>query len=439
MDLKYTLMHHDIEVAELTFDEIYLNISSITDVYNYEHLPFGTFNKGIIDKKRLNDWITGRSIPASRVGLSDALEKLNVQSSKELIFKSLGLSLSDHYWIKPFGANIKWKDVNFFENDFSEDIGKILCGYAAPKTIDFFTPDNTSDGWLRKRWKITDGKRVLIKGGSKPYRQEPFNEVIASKICDLLDIQHVEYSYIWQDDKPYSVCEDFITNNTELIPAYRLTFLRKKSNNDNDYQHFIKCCGDLQLDAVPFLDKVLSLDYIIANEDRHYNNFGIVRNPKSLDIIDFAPVYDSGTSLSYNKRLINLRDYDSKPFKEKPEEQLRLVSSLDWFDATRLNDISAFIKETLYPAVYCNLISPERPSQLAAAVEDRIEHIERLAHNRTRQQEQPLRNDLIEQQKQCGGYTPPATPVKQEQPAPEQTQKLIPPKKSGQGFGGLKR
>ena len=47
-----------------------------------------------------------------------------------------------------------------------------------------------------------------------------------------------------------------------------------------------------------------------------------------------------------------------------------------------------------------------------------------------KEQSQILRKDLIEQQKQCGGYTPPVTPVNQEQPAPEQTQKLTPPRAS---------
>ena len=38
-------------------------------------------------------------------------------------------------------------------------------------------PDITTDGDLKKRWKIVDGKRCLIKGGSNPFRQQPFNEV----------------------------------------------------------------------------------------------------------------------------------------------------------------------------------------------------------------------------------------------------------------------
>lgn len=79
----------------------------------------------------------------------------------------------------------------------------------------------------------------------------------------------------------------------------------------------------------------------------------------------------------------------------------------------------------------------DNAKDLISAIESVLKR--KLTRESNYQQEQPLRKDLIEQQKQCGGYTPPATPVKQEQPAPELTQKLTPPKKSGQGFGGLKR
>ena len=60
--------------------------------------------------------------------------------------------------------------------------------------LDFITPDNTSDGWLRKKWIIKNEKRCLIKSGSDPYRQEPFNEVIASLIMKNLNVRFMKSS-----------------------------------------------------------------------------------------------------------------------------------------------------------------------------------------------------------------------------------------------------
>ena len=38
-----------------------------------------------------------------------------------------------------------------------------------------------------------------------------------------------------------------------------------------------------QASSVPFMDRMLTLDCIITNGDRHFNNFGILRDPGSLE------------------------------------------------------------------------------------------------------------------------------------------------------------
>ena len=45
------------------------------------------------------------------------------------------------------------------------------------------------------------------------------------------------------------------------------------------------------------------LDYLILNEDRHLNNFGIIRDVNTLKWIDIAPIFDNGQSL-------NILDYN---------------------------------------------------------------------------------------------------------------------------------
>lgn len=52
--------------------------------------------------------------------------------------------------------------------------------------LNMCSPDNSSDGNLRKKWKIIDGKRCLIKSGNTFNNQEPFNEVIATKLYELI-------------------------------------------------------------------------------------------------------------------------------------------------------------------------------------------------------------------------------------------------------------
>ncbi len=388
--MKCILMHKRTQVASIELDDATGFIQKIGEIYAPEHLPVGIHVRhGVADRTELNQWWTDRSIPASRSGIREALEILEIANTKLLLLRCYGLSLSDQYWIKPDGSDLTWEDVNFFDNSFSDDIGDVLFG--APKkdnALNFSSPDNTSDGFLKKRWKIIDGKRCLIKGGSNPFRQQPFNEVIATKIMERLDIPHVPYTLVWNKEAPYSVCEDFVDENTELIPAWRVMMTQKKNNSTSVYQHFVNCCGALGVaDVVPFLDRMITLDYIIANEDRHFNNFGLIRNAETLEWIGMAPIYDSGSSLGYDKlpgQMKFEKDVGCKPFKNHHIEQLQLVQSFEWLDLSKLDDVEDIIRETLALDTDENYIDEYRINAVVNAVKRRLQNLEQVIRERQR-------------------------------------------------------
>jgi len=344
--MEYTLMHKNTPVVGMAIDETGF-IAKLAKVYDDRHLPVGVkvFGSGI-DRKGLNDWWLGRSIPASRDGLQSALAMMEISSPTLLIEKCLGLSLSDQYWVCPKDSDIKWERVNFFTNDFSKDTGEILFGKDIdPSRANLFSPDNTSDGWLKKKWIIADGKRYLMKGGSGVYQQEPYNEVIASWVMERLGIPHIKYTLTYDNQKPYSLCENFITPSTELVPAWRVRETYKKVNQDSHFTHLLRCCENLGIpDVRTALNQMLTIDYIIANEDRHYNNFGFIRNAETLEWLGVAPIYDSGTSLWYNSARVGAK-IESKPFYTTHEQQLKLVDDLTWFDASALRGIEQIVAD----------------------------------------------------------------------------------------------
>ena len=191
-NISFTLMHLNQKVVDLIFDDKGYIRAAVT-VYDVNHLPVGSLDdEGNLSFSKLSEWWNERSIPLSRSGIQDVFDKLNITNSQPLLLKCFGLSLSDQYWIKPKSQNISWEEANFFNNVFSEDVGELLLsGRLKKKDLDLSSPDNTSIGNLKKRWKIIDGKRILIKGGSNPFRQEPYNEVVASKVADVLGIPHI--------------------------------------------------------------------------------------------------------------------------------------------------------------------------------------------------------------------------------------------------------
>lgn len=375
--MDYVLMHKERPVAELALDEATASILRIGTVHAPEHVPVGiTVKKGEIDRADLNEWWKSRAIPASRQGIRDALQELDLPSTQNLLEKSFGLSLSDQYWICPASAPLKWKDINFFDNPFSDDMGDILFGKGSGSAaISLMSPDNTSDGWLRKRWAIIDGKRCLVKGGSGATQQEPYNEVLASAIMRRLGIAHVPYKLMVQDEYPFSVCEDFVTPQTELISAWYIMQTQKKENHVSIYQHYLNCCDALGIPGIrEALDRMLVLDYLIVNADRHQNNFGVLRNADTLEWIGPAPIYDSGTSLWFSSPMSMIHPTDpklpSKPFKTYFSEQIKLVSSFDWVDIAALGGIDEEFREIVKGSPF---IDEARCNMLCWALDKRVE------------------------------------------------------------------
>ena len=395
--MKYILMHREIEVAEIELDEL-SHITNIYEVYAEEHFPVGTLGKHGVDKTMLAKWWAKRSIPASRSGLRETLDLLHMSVPQELLAKCYGLSLSDQYWISPKDKPLMWKEINFFDHDFSEDVGNLLFGYGEfSDSMSLISPDNTSDGQLIKKWKIADGKRVLIKGGSNPYQQEPLCEVIASGIAERLCIPHTKYTLLWEHEKPFSVCQDFITSETELVSAYHIMQSRKKPNDLSDYEFYLNCAEQLGVKNIrEQTEKMIVLDFLIGNEDRHFNNFGLIRNAVTLEWIGVAPIFDCGTSLWYNTQESLIKplspNLPAKPFKKTHREQIKLVKDFSWVDLKALDGMKEEMEEILFQSPY---ISRERRAVLCDAFCQRAELLGEIANEHTIKEDISQENDMI--------------------------------------------
>ena len=97
---KYIIMNKNIPLVKTTMSAAGY-ITEVLQIYNPEAFPVGIFtddfNK-LADK--LNQWWRSRIIPASRDGLRYILHLYDVESPAVLSKRSLGLSLSDQYWLQ---------------------------------------------------------------------------------------------------------------------------------------------------------------------------------------------------------------------------------------------------------------------------------------------------------------------------------------------------
>ena len=366
---KFTLMNKNTPVLDFEYNLGAHEATRITAVRNPEYAPLGMRDRhGAISRRELNYWWRHRAIPASRDQVDRLLENLKLESTLELAEKSFGLSLSDCYWVDDAANPQSWADINFFDNDFSDDLGFLTLGQDSGGTspdapdygsVNLSSPNSTLGGDLLKKWKIIDGKRVLLKAGVGAFNQEPYNEVAATELHARLmqSGEFTPYRLLADGRRIYSACDNLLGPDEELVAAWDAIRSVKQPNNLSDMRFLVKCYEDLGLDGDYVLEqlaKMFACDFVTANRDRHYHNFGIVRNVETLQVTRIASVFDSGSCLWSNAELLDAPidfEYRAKPFKNNgmnPADQVRLFEGhFSWLDGAALEGYPDRVREIL--------------------------------------------------------------------------------------------
>lgn len=382
-----TLMNKNTEVLVAEYDEGIKGFNKIIEIKNIEYAPLilkKSYEKDTDIRLELNGWFRNRGIPSWRDKLDILLSRLNVSSPEELLDKSFALSLSDQYWLKPNDSDISYDDINFFDNDF-DSIDFLEASFSNTNSINITdnslrTPNNTTDGMLKKTWIIENDKRYLLKGGYKNDILQPFNEVLASKICERLGFNHVTYTLDVIKDKVVSKCECFVNKDTELVPASQIMHNIHKNQNIEDYNEYIKILEEHNIENVrEKLENMYILDYIILNEDRHLNNFGIIRDVNTLKWLDIAPIFDNGQSLNmitFDNDEISINGegrlfYNILPF----DDIIKIVKNLKRIDLNKLDGLVDEFESLLKEYQSITNISSDRIEKLCILLDRQIKKL----------------------------------------------------------------
>ena len=339
-------MHRDEPVCAITIDTVSGAIHRVSKPVNPELLPLG----GCIDSAALKKWWQHRAVPIGQGKIQRILEQLGITTPQEYLVRNLGLSLTDHYWIKPLDMELGWADINLFTNDFRDPVGDMQFGQDTDEIMELpanaFSPSSSVQGELKKKWIIADGKRYLVKGNHGSNSQESLNEIVATLLHKKQGKQpFVTYNTMrFGNTQPICcVCESFTSDELELIPAIDIVDSRKKNNAVSYYEHFIAVCvahGMAEEMLRSFLEYQILTDFILTNTDRHLNNFGVLRDTHTLKFIGMAPIFDSGNSMFWqNPRLPehnDLTDIVVNSFRNTEKRMLQLVRNKGVLDISKL-------------------------------------------------------------------------------------------------------
>lgn len=345
MKQQMTLLNKDHPVLTLLYDNELHAITRILEIQDLRYAPPAILDhKSMPSRSALNEWWRNRAIPASRNHLRNDFPYLD--DTRTLVEQSMGLSLSDRYWMRDSMTNLQWKDVNFFDNPFTDDLGLITLGQkqqSHDSSENMYSPNATLGGDLRKKWTIRDNARILLKSGSGPFQQEPYNETIATMLHERLLEPDDFVSYTLE--RHHCACPNMLQNDEELVPMWDVIANHKKPNHLNDFAFCLALCEELGVPkdkAYTAFEKMFTCDTILANKDRHYRNFGLIRDVESLKYTRVAPIYDTGACLWHDKiELSRPSDYGytAKPFGRDgmdPIKQLGLFHDFKWFDESKL-------------------------------------------------------------------------------------------------------
>ena len=395
--MKCVLMNKNTEVLVAEYDSATSVFTKIYEVKNIDYAPYILksfyIENDINDtpfRTNLSEWFKGRGIPSWRDQLDLLLHRLNITAPYELLDKAFGLSLSDQYWLKPEGSGVSYDDINFFDHDFdyAEFMEASLStnSKAITKETSLKTPNNTTDGMLKKAWIIENGIRYLLKGGYKNETLQPFNEVLASEICERLGFNHVEYTIDTYKDIVVSRCPCFINKDTELVTCYQIRNDMKRHDSMEAYEEYIKKLEDYGIEnAREKVENMYILDFLIMNEDRHLNNFGIIRDVNTLKWIDVAPIFDNGQSLNieyYDEEEVHISGsgrffYEVKPF----DEIIKVVKNIKRIDVSKLDGVVEWFDELLHKYQYLTGYSDTRIQRLCVLLNRQINKLKELVLN----------------------------------------------------------
>lgn len=160
-------------------------------------------------------------------------------------------------------------------------------------------------GCFLKAYEEVNGKRLYYKlSNYDSYRgvfgHECVNELIVSRVMDILGVPHVEYKLIHakividgkEQETWISISENFRKDTEEKL-AYDLYYDLQKKENESPLEFAIRNGWGL------YMYQMFCVDYLIANRDRHGSNLEILRSEED-DSVRMAPLFDQGVSLLFS-------------------------------------------------------------------------------------------------------------------------------------------
>lgn len=304
--------------------------------------------------KRISDadlWLATRAIDSHRANSRLLKKALRLQEKDDIssVIHVNGATITDTYWVKPLESDLCYEDVRF-NSDFFSNLalkGTYESFNRAANSKHSRTPELTNTGSFEKCWKLHNGEWWMHK---KANHDEQFSELFVYELGKALGMNMAVY----ERGENCVKSKDFTdAASTNFKPAS--TFM----GDNEEYSDVINALKNHCPDAIPDYIKMIFLDTVTQNPDRHTNNFGLLRDVESDKLLSLAPNFDNNMALiarGYPKNTKPERDLLIKLFVEVIEEYPEYKNYIPEINELTIRNILAKLNMRVKSQVIVDLI-----------------------------------------------------------------------------------
>ena len=231
-------------------------------------------------------WLEARAVDSHRTNSRLLKKALRLEHKDDLstVLAVNAATVTDNYWVKPLGdTTTHYADVRFQVNCFDN--------LALTGDVNSFdqppgrTPELTNTGSFEKCWRRRGGEWWMVKAG-KP--EELFSELLAYRLGVALGFPMAEY----EPDGAFIRSRDFTRDaQVDFEPAAGII------GDESDYVKIYEALRRFGGTVAGQYVLMCYFDALIYNMDRHEQNFGVLRDSDTGQVLSLAPFFDHNIAL----------------------------------------------------------------------------------------------------------------------------------------------
>lgn len=276
------------------------------------------------NKQAIINWLSSRTLLLSRTNAKKLyqafrLEQLQDEVSRaKLAMSCRALSILDNYWVKLDNESTTWDMVNLRHNSLNQAVTQVaLHGISLSLQGSLVSPEFTTNGAYAKAWRRDeDGSLWLYK--LNDMQSTAKIEVMVSDILDCTNVNHCHYEA--REDMGKYVCACPAMTSDEISIADGLTFIGYCSRNGINPDEYLT-----EHDKDNYYNMFV-VDYLIANPDRHGQNWGIAYDSETMEIHGLHPLFDHNNA--FDNDVMDNEEYESH-FLGKTLKQNAMMSIIE--------------------------------------------------------------------------------------------------------------